>query len=258
MSTGGTTKSSAAVKSVGFGPFEFDPHTGELCKHGVGLKLRGQPLEILKMLLQRPGEVVTREELQKRLWSADTYVDFEHSLNAAMKRLRAALGDAADSPQLIETLAGRGYRFVAPVRQPAKEVPPAPQVAVSDQKPDHKLLVRRPLRIALILGIAVLAVAGMSLSAVLRNRTVAGPVRSIAVLPLANLSGDPEQDYFVEGMTDALRQQLEGISSLRVISRTSSMHYRGSSKSLPAIARELNIDAVIDGSVLRSGDRVRI
>jgi len=264
MSNGATTRSSASVRSVGFAAFEFDPHTGELCKHGHPMKLRGQPSEILKMLLHHHGEVVTREELQNRLWPSDTHVDFEHSLNAAIKRLRAALGDTADSPRFIETLAGCGYRFIAPLRQPAEDVPQPPPPTVPaqmpDQKPDQKELVGRPwvLPVAVMLGIVLVIVLGFALAGAIRNRPVSGPVRSIAVLPLANLSGDPEQDYFAEGMTDALRQHLEDISSLRVISRTSSMHYRGSGKPLPEIARELNIDAVIDGSVLRSGGRVRI
>ena len=123
---GSRRESSVPLKAIRFGPFEFQPDTGELRKHGLRVKLRGQPIELLTMLLQRPGEPVTREELQRLLWPADTYVDFEHSLNAAMKRLRAALGDSADDPRFIETLAGRGYRFIAPVTQPAEEAPQIP------------------------------------------------------------------------------------------------------------------------------------
>jgi TolB-like protein/DNA-binding winged helix-turn-helix (wHTH) protein/Tfp pilus assembly protein PilF len=248
--------------SVCFGAFEFKPETGELRKHGLRVKLRGQPIEVLMMLLQHPGEAVAREELQKRLWSADTYVDFEHSLNAAMKRLRAALGDSADAPRFIETLAGRGYRFIAPLSQPAEDVPQAPQVIAADRMPDRKSA-RRPrlaLMAAAIAGFVLVALIGINLPGIrdtIRNRTLS-PIRSLAVLPLANLSEDRDQDYFVDGMSDALRQYLQGIRSLRVTSRTSSMHYRGSGKPLPDIARELSVDAVVDGSVLRSGDRVRI
>jgi TolB-like protein/DNA-binding winged helix-turn-helix (wHTH) protein len=259
MSKGFTTRSNL-VRCVYFGAFEFNRHTGELRKHGLRVKLQGQPVEVLTMLLLQPGEVVAREELQRRLWPADTHVDFEHSLNATMKRLRAALGDSADAPRYVETLARRGYRFIAPLSQPAEDVAPAPQATTA---PDQKPVVPRRwvLPAAVIVVIVLLAVIGMNFPGIrdiLRNRTFSGPIRSLAVLPLANLSGDPEQDYFVDGMTDALRQYLEGISALRVISRTSSMHYRGSGKSLPDIARELNIDAVVDGSVLRSGDHVRI
>src|ERR1700679_1959877 len=123
------------ARSVCFGAFEFNPETGELRKHGLRIKMRGQPIEVLTLLLQHPGEAVAREDLQKRLWPADTYVDFEHSLNAAMKRLRAALGDSADAPRFIETLAGRGYRFIAPVSQPGEV---APQLTAPDLTPDRK------------------------------------------------------------------------------------------------------------------------
>ena len=255
-SEGLTARSSASQRIVCFGAFEFDRESGELRKHGLRIKLQGQPIDVLTMLLQHPGEVVTREEIQKRLWPADTYVDFEHSLNAAIKRLRAALGDSAQAPRFVETLARRGYRFIAPVSHPAEEVP---QATEGNQKPGGRG--RFGVLAAVIAGVLVLAIIGINFAGVrttLHNPGFPGPIRSLAVLPLANLSGDPNQDYLVDGMTDALRQHLEGISTLRVISRTSSMHYRGSGKSLPDIARELKIDAVIDGSVLRSGDRVRI
>jgi TolB-like protein/DNA-binding winged helix-turn-helix (wHTH) protein/Tfp pilus assembly protein PilF len=250
------TGSDGPRRIVRFGVFEFDQRAGELRKHGLRIKLQGQPVNVLVILLERPGEVVTRDELQKRLWSADTYVDFEHSLNAAVKRLRAALGDSAEAPRFVETLPRRGYRFIAPLSQPAASVP---QAAAQDQKPAGRRIF--VLAAAAMVVIVLLITIGLKLPGLrdtLRNRTFSGPVRSLAVLPLANLSGDPGQDYFVDGMTDALRQHLEGISSLRVISRTSSMHYRGSGKQLPDIARELKVDAIVEGSVLRSGDRVRI
>ena len=267
MENGTTVRSSVRLGVSRFGPFEFQPDTGELRKHGLRLKLRGQPIEVLTMLLQHRGEPVTREELQRRLWPADTYVDFEHGLNAAMKRLRAALGDSADAPRFIETLAGLGYRFIAPVSHPAEVALPVPPPPVGDANPEPAPPAkpearRRPvLWIIGAAGLVLLTVLVMNLARlrdIVRGRTGPGPVRSLVVLPLANLSGDPEQDFFVEGMTDALRQYLEGIGSLRVISRTSSVYYQGSGKPLPDIARELNVDAVVDGSVLRSGDRVRI
>ncbi len=267
MGNGVTARSSVPLRAIRFGPFEFQSDTGELRKHGLRVKLRGQPIELLTMLLQRPGERVTREELQRLLWPADTYVDFEHSLNAAMKRLRAALGDSADDPRFIETLAGRGYRFIAPVSQPAEEAPQIPPPPAANGKlepePEAKPAARRrpSLWTAAAAGFVLLVLLATNfarLRDMVRGRTSPGSIRSLVVLPLASLSGDPDQDYFVEGMTDALRQYLEGVGSLRVISRTSSMHYRGSGKPLPDIARELKVDAVVDGSVLRSGDRVRI
>jgi TolB-like protein/DNA-binding winged helix-turn-helix (wHTH) protein/Tfp pilus assembly protein PilF len=249
-----------------FGAFEFHVQAGALRKHGLRIKLGGQPVSVLAMLLERPGEVVTREELQKRLWPVGTYVDFEHSLNAAIKRLRQALGDSADSPRFIETLARNGYRFIAPVTQSADDIPEAaaqttdvPQAATPRiESGGWRRFSALPavLVAALLLTVIAAALAG------LRGRwwphKGTGLIRSLAVLPLANLSGDPDQEYFVEGMADALRQHLEGISALRVISRTSSVYYQGSSKPLPEIARQMNADAVVDGSVLRSGDRVRI
>src|ERR1700722_10851349 len=161
MGNGTTARSSIPLRVIRFGPFEFQPGTGEVRKYGMRVKLRGQPIELLTMLLQRPGEPVTREELQKLLWPADTYVDFEHSLNAAMKRLRAALGDSADAPRFIETLAGRGYRFIAPIRQPGEDVPQAPQVAAPEQKSTPRP--RLALLAAVIAGFVLLALIGINL-----------------------------------------------------------------------------------------------
>src|SRR5438552_5009235 len=126
----------STARIVRFAVFEFDLGTGELRKHGLRIKLKGQPIDVLTMLLDHPGEVVTREDLQKRLWPADTFVDFEHSLNAAIKRLRAALGDSADTPRFVETLSRRGYRFIAPLIQPEPQpLDDAPQPAAQGSKP---------------------------------------------------------------------------------------------------------------------------
>lgn len=249
--------SSSAPRIVRFGLFEFDRESGELRKHGLRIKLQGQPIHILALLLERPGEVVSREELQKRLWQADTFVDFEHSLNAAIKRLRAALGDSADSPRFIETLARRGYRFIAPLTQAAalpERAAPAPVLA----QPAPATRRASWFVAAIASGVVLVAAAALIASGALRHRAASSSIRSLVVLPLANLSGDRDQDYFVEGMTDALRENLESIRTLRIISRTSSIHYRGNTESLPEIARELSVDAAVEGSVLRSGDRVRI
>jgi TolB-like protein/DNA-binding winged helix-turn-helix (wHTH) protein/Tfp pilus assembly protein PilF len=240
----------------------------ELRKHGLRIKLSGQPISVLAMLVERPGEVITREELQKRLWPAGTYVDFEHSVNAAIKRLRQALGDSADSPRFIETLARNGYRFIAPVTQYVDDLAqsgsqngtavPQPAAQGKEAAERRRFPVSPAAMTAVIVLLAVIAGALVGLRERRRARMGSGLIRSLAVLPLANLSGHPDQEYFVEGMADALRQQLEGISALRVISRTSSMYYHGSSKPLPEIARQMGVDAVVEGSVLRSGGRVRI
>jgi TolB-like protein/Flp pilus assembly protein TadD len=189
---------------IRFSVFEVDLRSGELRKHGVKIKLQDQPFKILQMLLRRPGEVVTREELRQRIWPTDTFVDFDQGLYSAIKKLREALSDSAETPRFIETLSRRGYRFIG-------------NIQIS-----------------------------------------AGRVHSLAVLPLEDLSRDPEQDYFAEGLTEALITALAKIGDLRVVSRTSAMQYKGVHKPVREIARELGVDSVVEGTVLRSGHRVRI
>jgi TolB-like protein/DNA-binding winged helix-turn-helix (wHTH) protein/Flp pilus assembly protein TadD len=258
-------------RTLRFGLFELDLRSGELWKQGRKVRLEGQPVQILICLLERSGELVTRDELRERLWPADTYVNFEHGLNAAVKRLRRALNDSADNPRFVETLPRRGYRFLAPVESvrsdegmPAiAEITPDSPVSALEEPPlsedNHKLdpahwlLTSRKSAFALLLILALLA------AWMLRPKNSPSPVvRSLAVLPLENLSGDPSQDYFSDGMTDELITELGQISGLRVISRTSVMTYKGARKPLPQIARELNVDTVVEGTVLRSGDQVRI
>jgi TolB-like protein/DNA-binding winged helix-turn-helix (wHTH) protein/Tfp pilus assembly protein PilF len=245
-----------------FGAYEFEPRAGELRKQGVRVRLEGQPVAILQMLLERPGELVTREELQRKLWAADTFVDFEHSLNAAVKRLRAALNDSADVPRYIETLVGRGYRFISPVTLASAAAGPVVQDEAGRQ-PDHQA--PSPFsRLRFWIAAGALLAAGLATwgwrasRSRLLDPTTTPAIRSLAVLPLENLSGDPSQEYFADGMTDALITDLAQISSLRVISRTSSMRYKGARKSLPDIARELSVDAIVEGTVVRSGNHVRV
>ncbi len=237
-------ESTHSPRIVRFGVFEVDLRAGELRRSGVKIKLQEQPFQILSLLLGRPGEVVTREEIQKKLWPADTFVDFEHSLNAAVKRLREALGDSADTPRFVETIPRRGYRFIYPVERPGW----ASRI--------------RQLRIVALAAVALLAVLiGLNVGG-LRDRLLGGAGRgqitSIAVLPLENLSGDPEQEYFVDGMTETLITELSKISALTVISRQSVMQFKDTDEPLPEIARELNVDAVVEGSALHIGERVRI
>jgi TolB-like protein/Flp pilus assembly protein TadD len=198
--------SPATNRTIQFGVFEVDLRAGELRRRGVKVKLQEQPLQILQILLQSPGDVVTREELQQRIWPADTFVDFDHGINNAIKRLREALGDTAERPRYIETLPRRGYRFIGPIESRAT-----------------------------------------------------GRIQSLAVLPLENLSRDPEQEYFADGMTESLITSLAKISALRVISRTTALKYKGvRDRSAQEIARELGVDCIVEGTVLRSGERVRI
>ena len=239
--------------------------SGELWKQGRKVRLEGQPVQILLCLLENPGELVTRDELRQRLWPAETYGNFEDGLNAAVKRLRQALNDSAGNPRFVETLPRRGYRFLAPVQiiNAAEdgpnliEIPPAELAPRAGDLPEAKgvsrLLSWKRSSWALLL--VLLGVTAW----ILRPKNGPSPViRSLAVLPLENLSHDPSQDYFADGMTDELITELGQISELRVISRTSAMTYKGAHKSLPQIAGELNVDAVVEGTVLRSGDQVRI
>lgn len=241
-----------------FDVFELDLRASELRKRGVKLRLQGQPLQVLAALLKRAGDLVTREELREQIWPSDTFVDFDHSLHNAIARLREVLGDSAESPRYIETLHRRGYRFIAPVQGAEVE-----SAAVVVQTAPSGEAGARPngYRSALVLSALTLAVAALALWAVRASSiraSAAHPLDSIAVLPLNNLTGDPSQDYFVDGMTDELITELAKVGTLRVISRTSVMQYKGTKKALPEIARELNVDAVVEGSVTRSGQRVRI
>ena len=254
-----------------FGVFELDLRAGELRKHGVRIRLQEQPFLVLAMLLEHPGEVVTREELQKKLWPADIFVDFDHGLNKAINKVRDALGDSAENPRFVETVARRGYRFMSEVkvvevplvRTPELERPIYPTaadrkrpVAADERAAGKQLLPSLAWKIsALVLILLVVALATWKLYPWNRPPPV---IRSLAVLPLENLSGDASQDYFSDGMTDELITELGQIGDLRVISRTSAMTYKDTHKTLPQIAKELNVDAVVEGAVLRSGGRVRI
>lgn len=250
---------------IRFNGFELDTQSGELSKCGQKLKLQGQPIQILGILLEKPGELITRKEIHERLWPADTFVDFEHSLNTAVKKLRQALGDEADTPTFIETLPRRGYRFIGEV------IPDERGTAILDDAAfasSHIELARAESIQAnwwqnrKLLGVAVAcAVIALGIAALLIWRTPkrgAGKIESIAVLPLANFSGDAQQEFFADGMTEELITDLASIKALKVISRTSVMRYKGSKKTLPEIGRELGVDGIVEGSVQRSGDRVRV
>jgi TolB-like protein/DNA-binding winged helix-turn-helix (wHTH) protein len=255
-------------QSVRFGEFELDFRSEELRKHGDKVKLQGQPIKILAILLAQPGELVTREALGKELWPGDTFVDFDSGLNSAIKKLREALGDSRESSRFIETLPRRGYRFIAPVEE-AESAASGPSTSY---EPPVQVLADRRLsryRLPVMVGAGVLALLFIlaygarwreTLSAETRPRPGTGQqsIQSLAVLPLENLSSDPDQEYFAEGMTDALTTDLAKISTLKVISRTSSMQFKGTKKPLQQIAKELNVDALVEGTVERSGSRVRI
>lgn len=244
-------------RRLSFGPFEADLHSGELRKEGVRLRLQAQPFQLLSMLLERPGELVTREEICQKLWSTDTFVDFDRSLGTAVNKIREVLNDSAAEPRFVETLPRRGYRFIAPVTavaEPPQEGSPPPS---SDSEPDadernHQKA--SSLRIIWAGASVVLLVSALVAWYWLRPH----PIESIAVLPLANLSTDQNQQFFADGVTDELTTNLAQIGSLRVISHTSAVACSGTQKSAAQIARCLGVDALVEGSVVRSGDRVRI
>ena len=251
----------AQSRTYRFAAFELDLRSGELLKEGRRLRLQEQPFQVLRLLIANAGEVVTREELRQQLWPEGAFVDFDHGLNKAVNRLRELLSDSAERPRYIETLPRRGYRFIAPVElaEDAHVLSGMPSVATIAPAALSKATSKprkRPLWVAVSCA-AVLVVSGLAWYA--HNRSAQPtPVQSIVVLPLENLSGDASQEYFADGLTEALITDLGKIGELRVISRTSAMHYKGTRRTLPEIARELNVDAVIEGAVLRSGDRVRI
>src|SRR5438128_11198741 len=219
------------------------------------IRLQGQPVDILAMLLERPGETITREELQKKLWPADTFVDFEQGLNNAMKRLRASLDDNAESPHWIETLPRHGYRFIGSVN--GSEQPPA---EAKTTRSAGASILRAALGALAILAVAAVLV-GLNVRGLRDRLFLRSPkpqIQALAVLPLTNLSGDSEQEYVADGMTESLVTELGKISTPLVISRQSVMQYKGSKKSLREIAGELKVDAVLEGTVVHSGDRVRV
>jgi len=249
-----------AAATLRFGVFEANLRTGELCKSGVRIKLQVQPFKVLATLLEHSGEMVSRDELRRRIWPEEKFGDFDHAVNIAIAKLRTTLGDSAEEPRFIETLPRRGYRLIVPVT--GVEVQPPGTTTQSGPSSEAPVGVRpgKP-RAALAFTLLAVLASGSVLWLVrmASHRTAAPPrLRSIAVLPLDNLSRDPAQDYFVDGMTDELITDLAKVGSLRVISRSSVMRYKGTTKSLPEIARELKVDGIVEGSVLRSGQRVRI
>ena len=269
---------------------EFSLHSGkfELCRKGRRLKLERKPLELLVLLVTKHGQVVTRDEIARCLWEQEVFVDIEHGINTAVRKIRQTLGDSPDLPQFVQTISGSGYRFIAtitavepevtvptqspdlPIEPPAPpqiavppEVAALPEVSAAPSIPSavhsrHKLGLVTALCASILVAIAILTLGPHPLAARFLHRDSRAAIGSIAVLPLQNLSGDPGQEYFADGMTDELITELARIPSLRVVSRTSVMAYKGSRRPLPDIARQLGVDAIVEGSIVRSGGRIRI
>lgn len=259
-----TSASSSPVQR--FDGFEIDPRARELRRNGIRIRIQDQPLEVLLSLLERRGDVVTREELKQRLWPAGTFVDAEDGLNTAIRKLREHLGDSADCPIYIETIPRRGYRFIGnleehPTASPvAEKAPPAPPLALAQTASGS--VNRRISWRTLAIGAGLVAAVAFSTWIVFRPHhppVQSEPaISSIAVLPLANLSADSAQDYFADAMTEEVIGRLSMIHGLRVISRTSSMQFKNTHLTAPEIARALNVDALVEGSVIREGARVRV
>ena len=233
-----------------FGIFELDPKRGELRKSGTLIKLQSQQLQLLALLAERPGEVVSRVEIRQALWDSETFVDFDQSINFCVTKVREALGDNPQRPRYIETVPRKGYRFIAPMAGwgPAIE-------ATNSSKGKPVPAMRRWLLPGS--AAALVAIALAIVTSALRPRPLK-PVESLAVLPLENLSHDPEEEYFADGITDDLITELAKIGALRVVSRTSVIQYKGTKKTASQIARELNVDAVLEGTVERDRDQIRI
>lgn len=261
-----------------FGVFQLDTLSGELYKHGMRIKLQDQPCQVLTVLLERVGEVVTREELRQRLWDHDTYVDFDHSLNISINKLRDALGDSAANPRFIETLPRKGYRFLATVS--VEEVsdnrtaaaaalvsaPPTADFAVPSSTGDAIEQISPPKRLNLWLGIAALVLAAVAIGSWFwwkQETANKGPKNSrvmLAVLPFEALTGDKGNDFFVAGLHDELIAQLGRLqpSRLGVIARTSSVQYAGAHKAIDQIGRELHVDYVLDGTIRSANGKFRV
>ncbi|MBV9483337.1 MAG: tetratricopeptide repeat protein [Acidobacteria bacterium] len=268
------------TRRIRFDAFDVNLRSGEVRKHGIKLKLHRQPFQVLSLLLEHPGEVVTREELRQRLWPGETFVDFDTGLNSAVKKLRDALCDSAEQPRYIETLPRRGYRFIAQVEsgdlstgvapiEPLAVIPLRPnpiEEGIRAERPaDGEVDVRqtgtwRARRWLVLGGAAALALIAIT-SVMLRGHTghtTQPRIRSLAVLPLSNLSGDSTQEYLADEMTEELCGRLARIHDLRVISRTSVMRFKGTKLSVPEIAKTLGVDALVEGSVIRQGNQIRV
>ena len=251
-----------------FAAFELDLQAHELLRNGRAVRVAPQALRLLEFLASHPGRLVTREEIRKEIWSDTTFVDFEQGINKSVRQIRDALNDDADKPRFVETLPRRGYRFIANIECPENHSAAVPAIApppvTSPSSPPefptaHKRILSR-------LGVAI-AVESLTLIAVFllagrlerRRASAAQPaIQSLAVLPFENLSADSSQDYFAAGITEELTTDLANIGAVRVISHTSATQFHGGGRSLPQIARELKVDAIVEGAVQRSADRVRI
>ena len=239
------------------GVFEFDLRSGEVRKQGRDIRLQGQPREVLRVLVERAGETVTRDELRHVLWPGETFVDFDNGLNVAIKKIRRVLGDSASSPRFVETIPRRGYRFLAPVIPTTAEgVDVAQEPARSAPAKTSEAFSGAPLRRWFVAGIVALSI--LCAAVVLRTAVVSGSLSmsspsGLAVMPFNNLLGDSDSDYMVDGLTDTLITDLATSGVARVVARQSVMRYGGRPHDITAVARELGVDSLIEGTIVRVG-----
>jgi TolB-like protein/DNA-binding winged helix-turn-helix (wHTH) protein len=274
-----------AITVFEFAEFKLDCDRFELCRAGRSLKLERKPMELLILLAVSHGRLVTRAEIAERLWDSEVFVDTEHGINTAIRKIRVALHDNPEQPRFLQTVPGKGYRFIAPLVEaspPLREDSSPEDASLEDStasigdrpreprapsEPKARSSPRRSVWLPTLRAAAVPAllvvVAAISLGVLgwgnrFPGRAAKPQIKSLAVLPLDNLSGDPAQDYFADGMTDELITMLAKNSTLRITSRTSVMQYKRAQRPLREIAQELGVDAVLEGSVVRTGDKVHM
>ena len=243
--------------------FEVDLPAFELRRSGVALKLEPIPFGILALLLEQRGELVSRQQIVERIWGKEVFLDTDNSINGAIRKIRQVLGDDSEQPRFIQTITGKGYRFIAQVvdstesPQRLRVLEPLTSEKADRIPPSNNQRKFRPYLVFALVTVAIFLALWLA-PKLSRRFGAAPPIRSIAVLPLDNLSGDPSQDYFADAMTDELITNLARVGTLRVTSRTTVTLYKHTNKKLPEIARELNVDGIVEGSLVRDGQKVRI
>jgi TolB-like protein/DNA-binding winged helix-turn-helix (wHTH) protein len=260
-----------------FSNFSLDCGKFELWRKGRRLKLERKPLELLVLLVSRHGQIVTRDEIAACLWQREVFVDIEHGINTAIRKIRQILDDSSDLPRFVQTISGEGYRFVAPVIVvephgiepaqasgdstaflPASPEIPGPSAIPSAAKSHRRLWLVTALCVGMLIAISVRTLGLNPLVARFLDRDSPAPLASLAVLPLNNVSGDPNEQYFADGMTEELTTMLAKDANLRIVSHTSAMQFKDAHRPLPEIARALNVDAILEGSISRSGNEVHM
>jgi DNA-binding winged helix-turn-helix (wHTH) protein/TolB-like protein/Tfp pilus assembly protein PilF len=257
-----------------FGPFELDSQSGDLRKYGIRLKLQEKPCQILFSLLERPGELITREELRARLWGSNTFVEFEHNLDIAVNKLRATLGDSAEEPRYVETVRGKGYRLLVTVsvengRDRAEASAPLGEVLPTEPRgpslipavspvPVRRFTLGSALSAAGVVVLLSLAILHWTSQVPATPTRSPGEPRTVAVLPLRNLKPDPETDFLSLALSDAIINRLGYASQLSVRPASSVIKYRNTEMDPMQVARELNVQAVLTGSYLKDGDTIRV